>query len=67
MPNYFADVSSHNRSDLAYFQGLKKAGAIAVVIKLTEGCQHGTNYRNPKAYEQITNAKIGRASCRERV
>lgn len=57
MPNYFADVSSHNRSDLAYFQGLKQAGAIAVVIKLTEGCQHGTNYRNPKAYEQITNAK----------
>lgn len=53
--NLVADVSSHQPSDLGFFQALKNAGVKAVIIKLTEGSRDGSNYINPKAAEQIRN------------
>lgn len=49
-----ADVASYQPKDLAFFQALKAAGISAVVVKLTEG----TTYINPKAQDQILNARL---------
>lgn len=51
----FVDLSSYNRSDLAFFQQLKAHGAAGVVVKLTEGSEDGSAYVNPKAAAQIRN------------
>lgn len=51
----FVDLSSYNRSDLAFFQQLKVHGAAGVVVKLTEGSEDGSAYVNPKAAAQIRN------------
>lgn len=54
MANYqlVADVSSWNPDTQAFFNQLAKLGVKAVIVKLTEG----TNYTNPKAYNQIKRA-----------
>lgn len=59
MSNLFADISSHNKATntQSYMNALRDMGCKAVIIKLTEGCQHGTNYRNPEAPEQLRCAK----------
>lgn len=53
--NLVADVSSHQPSELGFFQALKNAGVKAVIVKLTEGSRDGSAYVNPKAAEQIRN------------
>lgn len=55
MHKQFVDLSSYNRSDLAFFQQLKAKGVAGVVVKLTEGSEDGSAYVNPKAAEQIRN------------
>lgn len=57
MANYFTDISSWNLDSPEYFKAMKGWGAKSVVIKLTEGSENGTAYRNPKARAQIDNAK----------
>ena len=52
----FIDVASYQPDTLAYFQAAKKLGIKAVIVKLTEGGT-GTKYVNPKATNQIKNAK----------
>ena len=52
----FIDVASYQPDTLAYFQAAKNMGIKAVVVKLTEGGT-GTKYVNPKATNQIKNAK----------
>lgn len=52
----FIDVASYQPDTLAYFQAAKKLGIKAVIVKLTEGGT-GTKYVNPKATNQIRNAK----------
>lgn len=52
----FIDVASYQPDTLAYFQTAKKLGIKAVIVKLTEG-GIGTKYVNPKATNQIANAK----------
>ena len=51
--NLVADISSYQSSDLAFFQKLKQQGVKAVIVKLTQGDW----YLNPKAAQQIANAK----------
>ena len=57
MANLFVDVASYQPSDISFFNTLKAQGVVGVCIKVTEGCQHGTNYVNPKWKEQLANAK----------
>lgn len=57
MANYFTDISSWNLDSYDYFKAMKDWGAKSVVIKLTEGSENGSNYRNPKARAQIDNAR----------
>ncbi|GAW63058.1 hypothetical protein FC65_GL000849 [Ligilactobacillus acidipiscis DSM 15836] len=52
----FIDVASYQPDTLAYFQAAKNMGIKAVIVKLTEGGT-GTKYVNPKATNQIKNAK----------
>lgn len=52
----FIDVASYQPDTLAYFQTAKNMGIKAVIVKLTEGGT-GTKYVNPKATNQIRNAK----------
>lgn len=52
----FIDVASYQPDSLAYFQAAKKLGIKTVIVKLTEGGT-GTKYVNPKATNQIKNAK----------
>lgn len=52
-----ADVASYQPDSLAFFQALKAAGVKAVVVKLTEGSNPGSAYLNPKARNQINNAR----------
>lgn len=52
MPKLGIDVSSYQGSSVSYFNTFKKYGADFAVVKLTEG----TNYLNPKASAQVTNA-----------
>jgi len=56
MTKYFADISSFQRDDLAFFQGLVNAGIEGIMIKTTQGSQDGDNYTNPKALLQTRNA-----------
>ncbi|MSE00317.1 glycoside hydrolase family 25 protein, partial [Bacillus velezensis] len=56
MTKYFADVSSFQRDDLGFFQGLVNAGVASVLIKTTQGSSDGDNYNNPKANRQVLNA-----------
>lgn len=52
MPKIGIDVSSYQGSSVSYFKAFKNYGADFAVVKLTEG----TNYLNPKASAQVTNA-----------
>lgn len=51
------DVASYQPDTPAFFQAAKAAGVKAVVIKLTEGSNPGSAYVNPKAANQISNAR----------
>lgn len=55
--NLVADVSSHNPDSLSFFRQLRDMGVKAVIVKLTEGSNPGSAYANPKAGNQIRNAK----------
>ncbi len=55
--NLVADVSSHQPDTPAFFQRLKNVGVKAVIVKITEGSNPGTAYINPKAKNQIKNAR----------
>lgn len=57
MVNLVADVASHQPKDLDFFNTLAVQGVKAVIVKLTEGSADGTAYTNPKAQEQIINAR----------
>lgn len=52
-----ADVASYQPDSLAFMQALKAAGVKAVIVKLTEGSNPGSAYLNPKAQNQINNAR----------
>ena len=54
--NLVADVSSNNPDTPAYFRQLARGGCRAVIVKLTQGSNPGTAYKNPKAANQIKNA-----------
>lgn len=56
MTKYFADISSFQRDDLAFFQGLVNVGVQSVLIKTTQGSPDGDNYINPKSVTQVRNA-----------
>lgn len=52
-----ADVSSYQPDTKEFFQALKDKGVKAVVVKITEGSNPGSAYVNPKANNQIKNAR----------
>jgi len=56
MTKYFADVSSFQRDDLGFFQGLVNAGVSGILIKTTQGSPDGDNYINPKSTNQARNS-----------
>ena len=56
MTKYFADVSSFQRDDLSFFQGLVSAGVSSIMIKTTQGSPDGDNYLNPKSANQARNS-----------
>lgn len=56
MVGKFTDVSSHNPDTYEYFKAMKDSGFSATIIKLTEGSEAGSNYRNPKRFNQRDNA-----------
>ncbi|WP_164508288.1 GH25 family lysozyme [Companilactobacillus kedongensis] len=56
MTDYFADISSYQRSDLQFFQNFVSHGVGSVFIKTTQGSADGSNYLNPKARTQAKNA-----------
>lgn len=56
MTKYFADISSYQRDDLAFFQNFLNSGVQSVLIKTTQGSANGSNYLNPKALTQTRNA-----------
>jgi len=56
MTKYFADVSSWNRDDPAYFKMMYDAGVAGIMIKATEGSADGTAYVNTKIHSQTRNA-----------
>ncbi|WEV56549.1 GH25 family lysozyme [Ligilactobacillus acidipiscis] len=53
----FIDVASYQPDSLAYFQAARTLGVKGVVVKITEGSAAGSNYVNPKAAQQIKNAR----------
>lgn len=53
MSNLFVDVASYQSDDISFFSTLKLNGIKGACIKVTEGCQHGTNYVNPKWQKQL--------------
>lgn len=57
MVKLVADVASYQPDTLAFFQALKASGVDAVIVKLTEGSNPGSAYLNPKARNQINNAR----------
>ncbi|OUN19364.1 hypothetical protein B5G36_02275 [Ligilactobacillus salivarius] len=57
MVNLVADVASFQPEDLGFFKALASQGVKAVIVKLTEGSADGTAYINPKAQNQIINAR----------
>lgn len=52
MPKIVIDLASYQGSSVSYFKTFKAHGVDAAMVKLTEG----TNYLNPKASAQVTNA-----------
>ena len=52
MSKIVIDVASYQDSSLSFFKTKKKQGASSAIVKITEG----TNYLNPKAGSQVTNA-----------
>lgn len=56
MTKYFADISSYQRDDLAFFQNFVNSGVQSILIKTTQGSANGSNYLNPKALTQTRNA-----------
>ena len=52
----FVDVASYQPDDVNFFNTLKSKGVKGACIKVTEGCQHGTNYVNPKWRKQLESA-----------
>ncbi len=52
MPNKVIDVASYQGTSVSYFKTFKAHGVDSAMVKLTEG----TNYLNPKASAQVTNA-----------
>lgn len=63
--NQFIDVSGYQTDTLAFFQAAKAKGALGAVVKLTEGSEDGSAYKNPKAANQIKNAQAAglKVSC----
>lgn len=57
MANLVIDVSSYQPDTLDFFKAAAKKGVKAVIVKITEGSNPGTAYVNPKAKNQIANAK----------
>lgn len=57
MVNLVADVASFQPEDLGFFKALASQGVKAVIVKLTEGSADRTAYINPKAQNQIINAR----------
>lgn len=57
MTNLVMDVASYQPDDLAFFQAAASQGVKAVIVKLTEGSNPGSAYVNPKAQNQINNAR----------
>lgn len=57
MTNLFIDVSSYQSDTSDFFKNIAKQNVKGACIKVTEGCQHGTNYVNPKWKNQYHNAK----------
>lgn len=57
MATKFIDVASYQPDSLAYFKVAQAVGVKGVVVKITEGSAAGTNYVNPKAGQQIKNAR----------
>lgn len=53
----FIDVASYQPDSLTYFQAARALGVKGVVVKITEGSAAGSNYVNPKAAQQIKNAR----------
>ncbi|MSD83895.1 1,4-beta-N-acetylmuramidase [Lactobacillus curvatus] len=56
MTTLFTDVSAWNEDSALFFKQLATQNVKAAVVKITEGSADGTNYVNPKAASQITNA-----------
>lgn len=57
MAKLVADVSSFQPENFEFFEALAMQGVKAVIVKLTEGSADGTAYVNPKAQNQINNAR----------
>lgn len=55
--NPFIDVSGYQVDTVAFFLAAKAQGAKGAVVKLTEGSRDGSAYINPKAKNQIQNAR----------
>lgn len=51
------DVASYQPDTLSFFQAAVAVGVKAVIVKLTEGSNPGSAYINPKAANQIKNAR----------
>ncbi|QER67564.1 LysM peptidoglycan-binding domain-containing protein [Paucilactobacillus nenjiangensis] len=56
--NVFIDLSAFQPDSLDYFNQMKALGALGVVVKLTEGSEDGSAYTNPRATNQINNARF---------
>lgn len=55
-----ADMASYQPDTLAYMQALRAYGVQAVIVKISEGSVDGDAYVNPRARDQIANArKVG--------
>ncbi len=53
MTNLFIDVSSYQTDNVEFFRKVKSLGVKGCCIKVTEGCQHGNDYVNPKWRKQL--------------
>lgn len=53
----FIDVASFQPDTVDYFNKMKSLGASGVVVKITEGSEDGSAYVNPRAQNQINNAR----------
>lgn len=53
----FIDLAAYQPDTLDYFQKMWALGVRGAVVKLTEGSEDGSAYINPKAGNQIKNAK----------